>query len=409
MEINNKLVSAVASFEKDMVRSLADMVRIPAISPESGGEGEYDRGEFLVSLLKENGLTDINRFDAPDRKAKRGLRPNIVATLGKGKKSLWVISHMDTVPVGDRKLWNHDPFDPLVRNGKLYGRGAEDNGQSLIASLYAARAVLEANLAPAVKIAFVSDEELGSAKGIGYMAAQHAFSQGDEFLVPDSGNEKGDEIEIAEKSSLWARVRTTGRQTHASRPDSGINAGLAASRYMAFATDYLYAKYDARDPLFDPVQHSTFEPTKRLSNVENVNTIPGTDEFYFDCRILPSYSIAKVLSDMRNLAHIFGEQTGAKIAVDVFKKSTAAEPTSRKSGIAMRTFEAVSELRGIEPRFVGIGGGTCANIVRMRGFQAAVWSTECGMAHQPNEFSLVSNLAADAKVMAAIFSSMTAA
>ncbi len=405
MEIDAKLISSVDSFEKDMIRSLGDMVRIPSISPESGGEGEYDRGEFLVSLLKENGLTGINRFDAPDRKAKHGIRPNIVASIGKGKKSLWVISHMDTVPVGDRKLWNHDPFEPVVRNGKLYGRGSEDNGQSLIASLYAARAVVDCGLAPAVKIAFVSDEELGSAKGITYMSDRSAFSKGDEFLVPDSGNEKGDEIEIAEKSSLWARVRTTGRQTHASRPSSGINAGLAASRYMTFTTDYLYSKYGATDALFDPVPHSTFEPTKRLSNVENVNTIPGTDEFYFDCRILPTFRISDVLSDMKRLAGIFGEKTGAEIKVDVFKKSIAAEPTPRDAGIALKTHDAVRRLRGVVPHFVGIGGGTCANIVRMRGFPAAVWSTECGMAHQPNEFSLIGNLIADARVMASIFSS----
>ncbi len=403
MKIKHKLVSTVAAFEKEMVRSLGDMIRIPAISPESGGEGEYDRGEFLVSLLKENGLTDIVRIDAPDRKAKHGIRPNIVASLGSGRKSLWVISHMDTVPVGDRKLWEHDPFDPLVKNGRLYGRGAEDNGQSLIASLYAARAVTDLGLAPAVKIAFVSDEELGSAKGIVHMARRNIFSRGDEFLVPDSGNERGDEIEIAEKGSLWARVRTEGRQTHASRPSSGVNAGLAASRFMAFATDYLYARYNLADALFEPVPQSTFEPTKRAANVENVNTIPGTDEFYFDCRILPSYSITDVLSDMRRLALIFGERTGATITVDVFKKSMASPPTSRNAGIAENVFRAVRTVRGIEPRFVGIGGGTCANIVRAKGFPAAVWSTECGMAHQPNEFSLIDNLTADAKVMATLF------
>lgn len=405
MEINTKLISAVASSEKAMIRSLGEMVRIPSISPESGGEGEYDRGEFIISLLKENGLTDISRIDAPDRKAKHGIRPNIVASIGKGRKHLWVISHMDTVPVGDRNLWDHDPFDPVVKAGRMYGRGTEDNGQSLIASIYAAKAVADMGIAPAVKVAFVSDEELGSAKGIEYMAGQKTFPKGDEFLVPDSGNENGDEIEIAEKSSLWARVRTTGRQTHASRPFSGVNAGLAASRYLTFTTDFLYSKYSAKEPLFDPVQESTFEPTKRIANVENVNTIPGTDEFYFDCRILPAYPISGVIADMRNLAKIFSARTGAKIKVDVFKESTAAMPTLRDSEIARRIFETVGEMRGLEPHFVGIGGGTCANIVRRRGFQAAVWSTECGMAHQPNEFSLLSNLVADAKVMAAVFAS----
>lgn len=386
-----------------MIRALSEMIAIPSISPESGGEGESDRAEFLVSLLKENGITDISRCDAPDRKAKNGLRPNVIATLGKGKSYLWVISHMDTVPVGDRKLWKTDPFRATVKDGKIYGRGSEDNGQSLIASLFAAKSLLEEGIAPSVKLAFVSDEELGSAKGITYVASKKLFSSGDEFLVPDSGNHLGDEIEIAEKHSLWTRIRTVGRQTHASMPDTGVNAKVAASRFLVFIRDYLYARYNARDDLFNPVPFSTFEPTKQMSNVENVNTIPGTDEFYIDARILPRYSLATILKDMRQVADVFSRRTGAKITVEVFKQSNAAKPSSSSSSIAGKLAGAIRNARGIEPRFVGIGGGTCANIVRAGGFEAVVWSTEDGMAHQPNEYSRISNMVSDAEVMASMF------
>lgn len=405
MGTGTRLVEIVRSYEKEMTRSLAEMIAVPAISPESGGEGEYDRAEFLTGLLKENGISDIERVDAPDRAAKKGKRPNIIATLGTEKPSLWVISHMDTVPVGDRGLWKTDPFKATVKGGRLFGRGAEDNGQSLIASIYAARATVESGIRPSAKLALVSDEELGSAKGISYVASRGMFSKGDEFLVPDSGNSTGDEIEIAEKHSLWARVRTTGRQTHASMPGTGINAAVASSRFLVFIRDYLYSRYSATDDLFQPVPGSTFEPTKRLANVENVNTIPGTDEFYIDCRILPSYNVPTILSDMRTAAKLFTRQTGASIEVSAYRKSTAARPTSKDSLIAVRLSKAIREARGIEPRFVGIGGGTCANIVRAKGYQAAVWSTEAGMAHQPNEYSIISNMVADAGVIATLFSS----
>ena len=100
---------------------------------------------------------------------------------------------------------------------------------------------------------------------------------------------------------------------------------------------------------------------------------------------------------------MFSRQTGATITVEAFRKSIAAKPTSRDSVISVKVAEAVRKVRGIEPRFVGIGGGTCANIVRARGFQAAVWSTEDGMAHQPNEYSIIRNMVGDAGVMAAMF------
>ena len=403
MEADRKLIEIVRSSEKEMVSSLSEMISIPAIGPESSGEGEYDRAEFLVSLLRENGITSIESCDAPDKKAKKGRRPNIIATLGSGKPFLWVISHMDTVPAGDRSLWKTDPFNALVKNGKLYGRGSEDNGQSLIASLYAARAALQSGTTPSIKLAFVSDEELGSEKGITYVASKNKFARGDEFLVPDAGSRTGDQIEIAEKHSLWARIRTEGVQTHASMPNTGVNAKVAASRFLVFIRDYLYSRYSAVDSLFNPVPYSTFEPTRQMANVDNVNTIPGTDEFYIDSRILPSYNINKILSDVRSIAEVFTRQTGAKISVDVFRKSVAAGPTSKDSLISVKTAEAIRRVRGIEPMFVGIGGGTCANIVRSKGFQAAVWSTEDGMAHQPNEYSVVKNMVADAEVMASMF------
>ncbi len=403
MSGGGKLKASVESYEKEMTVALGDMISIPAISPESGGEGEWDRAEFLESLLKENGITSIERCDAPDRAAKKGRRPNVIATIGSGGKALWVISHMDTVPAGDRGLWKTDPFKPVVKGGKIYGRGSEDNGQSLIASIFAARAALESGEVASVKLAIVADEELGSAKGITYVASRNKFSKGDEFLVPDAGSRTGDEIEIAEKHSLWARVRTKGAQTHASTPNTGINAKVASSRFLVFVRDYLYSRYGRRDDLFQPVPYSTFEPTKQQANVDNVNTIPGTDEFYIDCRILPSYSLPAILADIRGIAEVFSRQTGATITVEAFRKSIAAKPTSRDSVISVKVAEAVRKVRGIEPRFVGIGGGTCANIVRARGFQAAVWSTEDGMAHQPNEYSIIRNMVGDAGVMAAMF------
>lgn len=405
MKNDGRLTDLVKSYEREMVRALSDMIAVPAISPESGGEGEYDRAEFLSSLLKENGMDRIEWCDAPDRKAKKGRRPNLIATVGRGKPSLWVISHMDTVPEGDRALWKTDPFKAVVKGGKIYGRGAEDNGQSLIASLFAARAALESGQPGSLKLAFVSDEELGSAKGITYVASKGKFTKGDEFLVPDAGSSLGNEIEIAEKHSLWARVDTEGKQTHASTPDTGINASVAASRFLVFIRDYLYSEYNASDDLFQPVPRSTFEPTKRIANVENVNTIPGTDEFYIDSRILPSYNLDSILADMRNVASVFSRMTGARISVDAYRKNVAAKPTSPESSISVKIANAIREMRGLEPKFIGIGGGTCANIVRARGYQAAVWSTEDGMAHQPNEYSIIKNMVSDSAVMASLFTS----
>ena len=101
-------------------------------------------------------------------------------------------------------------------------------------------------------------------------------------MVPDSGNPEGSLIEIAEKSILWLGFKTTGKQCHGSKPQLGINAFSAAS-YLVTKLTKLHKIFDAVDPLFDPPV-STFEPTKKEANVGNINTIPGEDVFYMDCR-----------------------------------------------------------------------------------------------------------------------------
>lgn len=100
---------------------------------------------------------------------------------------------MDTVPVGDMSKWKSNPFEPVIRNGKIYGRGAEDNGQSLIASMYAAKAIIDSGKIPDYNysIAFVSDEETGSKYGIQHLANPGIFNKEDLILVPDHGTPQG--------------------------------------------------------------------------------------------------------------------------------------------------------------------------------------------------------------------------
>ena len=116
------------------------MLRINSVNPSMGGPGETERAAFIQSYLESEGLM-VTRVDVPDDNYKDKVRPNIYAKLeGKDKsRTLWFLSHMDTVPEGARELWQSDPFEPVIKGGKIFARGAEDNGQSLVASLFALR------------------------------------------------------------------------------------------------------------------------------------------------------------------------------------------------------------------------------------------------------------------------------
>ena len=377
---------------------------IPAISPLSGGEGEYKKAHALEEWLRRQGYTDFQYIESKDEKAYKGLRPSLILTIP-GKKrdrNFWIMSHVDVVPPGDLKLWNTDPFTVVVKDGKLYGRGVEDNQHGITASVLAALALKNAGIQPeyTVKLLFVADEEIGSVHGVKYILESHPdlFGPNDYALVPDSGCPTGDEIEIAEKNMMWLKFRTRGVQCHASRPDLGKNAFVAASALVLKMAELQDHFKSFQDDLFDP-PYSTFAPTKKEANIPNVNTIPGDDVFYLDCRILPTADMNEIMAEIHRRCQQVEKGYGVQIELEtvvngVSKKSNPDSP------IIQRLIKVLKEVSGKDAKLVGIGGGTVAAFLRNIGMNVAVWSTIDETCHMPNEYTWIKNLQNDAKVMA---------
>jgi succinyl-diaminopimelate desuccinylase len=388
-----------------------ELTKRPAVSPDSGGEGELDKCVFLEGWLKAHGITQLERFDAPDKHAKGWVRPNLVATIkGKGNEAdgcLWIISHLDVVPPGEASHWESDPWTMVeAKDGPLghrvIGRGVEDNQQGLTSSVLAALALVKQGFQPCrtVKLLFVADEEMGNDYGIAWLLKHHndMFNKNDNALIPDWGDTKGEGIEVAEKNMIWVRFTTTGKQTHASTPDQGANAFLAGSD-LALRLHYgLSEKFNEKDSLFEP-GYSTFQPTKKEANVPNVNTIPGGDIFYVDMRVLPRYSIKEVLDEV----DIIKEEVAVKHKVAIEYNvllSNESPATSAEAPFIKSLSLAINEVYGETAHPVGIGGGTVASFLRKIGIDSAVWARLSGTAHQPNEYALVKDILGDAKVMA---------
>jgi len=398
------LFHEIDKVKNEMVQTLMELVRVPAIAPENGGEGETRKAEKLLKILEEVGFDKIERYDAIDERVPSKKRPNIVAyCYGENvAERLWIITHMDIVPPGEESLWTiTKPFEPLVKDGKVYGRGSEDNGQSMVASIFAVKALKNLGIKPkrTVALAFVADEEQGSKYGIQHLIEQELFKKDDLIVVPDGGSEDGSFIEIAEKSALWLRIRTTGQQVHASRPHKGLNAHRVGMEYAIALDKMLHEKYSLKDEYFDPPE-STFEPTKKEKNVDAVNIVPGEDITYFDCRILPNYDLEEILENIRTLVAGFQKKTGAKISIEVVNKSAAPKPTDPNSKVVTMLKEALKKSRDITPKVGGIGGGTCAAFFRKINVPAVVWCTIDETAHQPNEYAKIENMANDAKTFA---------
>lgn len=384
------------------------LTAIPAIGPESNGEGEAKKAEYLKQLFQDAHIAydSLEEINAPDDRVPAKYRPNLIYKI-KGKsaeKTIWIMSHMDIVPPGDVG-WDTDPYQVVEKDGKLYGRGTEDNQQATVASILAVKILQDLNLQPGydVGLLFVADEETGSGHGVEYVLEQRPelFHPHDLILVPDSGDPGGLTIEVAEKSILWIKCETKGKGTHGSTPEKGKNAHKAAA-HLIVKMNNLYKEFPAKDDVYDP-PISTFEPTKKEKNVDNVNTIPADDIFYFDCRILPDYPLDTVKGKIRQWADEIEKEFGVQIILSYPQEKTAPMPTAVDAPVVSALKKAVKDVTGHDAKTIGIGGGTVAACFREKKLPAVCWSNLDESLHQPNEYSKIDNIITDARVFAHIF------
>lgn len=394
----------IEELRDESVAFLSRICSIPALGPENQGTGEMEKYLVLRDAVRALGPDVEEEVNAPDERVPDGKRPNLLAVFhGKDRsRTLWILSHVDVVPAGELALWDHDPFQPQLRDGFLSGRGVEDNGQALVASLFAARAVKETGGASLnVGLALVADEETGSLYGLDYVLRERPdlFRPQDLILVPDAGNKDGDHIEVAEKHLVHLRFRVRGKQGHASRPDQCANTLRAAAHAIVALDDAVHRTFTEENPFFRPAT-STFEPTRKDANVPNVNTIPGEDVFYFDCRILPEVQVSRVVAEMERVCREVGQRFQVEVALEEYLRNESPNATPPDAPVVVALAQAVQEVYGVQARPSGIGGQTVATFFRRKGLYAAVWEKILNTAHAPNERISVDNLVGNTKVFA---------
>ena len=405
MKSLQSIFGEIDASREEIIQTAVELVGYPALAPINGGTGEGAKADYIVSKLR--GFDNVERIEFPDVTDPSVMRPNIIARKnGKGKGTLWIVSHMDVVPAGDPELWDTSPFEGVYKDGRIYSRGTEDNGQSVVASMFAAKPFLDEEFdGMSLALAYVADEETSSVLGIQSLLEKGLFSEDDAIMVPDWGSPGGTMIGLAEKSVLWLRFVIEGRTTHGSTPELGVNAYRVSTLLLMDLMESLPEKFGGRDDRFlNGV--STFEPTKRPATVDNVNTIPGHDEFCMDIRLLPEYDPDDVLREAEAIAGCYARDTGAEIRVEVIQKAVAGRPSPDDREEFTALAESVEEVTGVRPRGVGMSGGTCANFFRLKGLDAYVWQSEGGTLHAPNEYVTVDHLLTDAKVYASLIRRM---
>ena len=194
----------------DLQKLVCELVAIESVNPDlvATGSGESKIAAFVAAWLAAEGLAVQVVEPVPGRASVIGM----LSGAG-GGTSLMLNAHMDTVGAGGMK----DPFVPVVREGRVYGRGAYDMKGSLAAIMIAAREAKKLKLHGDVIIAAVADEEVAS---VGTAAVLKRV-EADAAIVTEPTEMR---LCLAHKGFAWLEVETRGVAAHGSRPDLGVDA-----------------------------------------------------------------------------------------------------------------------------------------------------------------------------------------
>ena len=212
--------------------------------------------------------------------------------------SLLLQGHVDVVPEGAPDLWTTPPFEPSIRDGRLYGRGAADMKAGLAAYVTAFRALKLAGLQPAaeVQMAAVIEEEC---TGNGALAVMEALPKPDACLIPEPGPGYP-ALYVAEVGVVWAWVTVTGRPTHVREMRAGVNAIEAAAAIAARFKEYEAEanRAERRHPAFAADNHPVNVNLGTIEGGEWNSSVPTRARIGLRVGVMPGYSCRQVARDI---------------------------------------------------------------------------------------------------------------
>jgi len=261
--------------EKELVALVQDMVRINSINPFAGelgkdGEGEAGMIEYLSRFFDKEGIPYTLQEVLPGR-------CNLVACLkGSGEGALAFEAHIDTVTVDGMTI---DPFDPVVKDGKIYGRGSCDDKGSVAAMAYSLAMMKRMGITPACDVYFVgaADEEYA------YRGVLKFLEDGKKYAGAVIGEPTDLKVCIANKGVIRFFITARGVPAHSSTPWLGHSALFDMTKLIMKIENELKPRLQADShPLIGP---RTISITT-INGGELVNIIPDFCQIQLDVRAL---------------------------------------------------------------------------------------------------------------------------
>jgi succinyl-diaminopimelate desuccinylase len=351
----------------------AELVRRPSLCPDDQGCLDVI-GARLAALGFRNERLNFPPVD------------NLWATRGAGRPVLCFAGHTDVVATGPRESWHTDPFEPVVRDGVLYGRGAADMKGGLAAMVTAAERFLGSHPQHAGTLAFLltSDEEGAAVHGT-RRVMQVLESRGDkiDWCVigePTSHQSLGDTIKIGRRGSLSGLLTVHGVQGHIAYPHLADNPvhGLAPA-----LAELVARHWDEGNAYFQP---TSFQVAHIAAGTGAPNVIPGELKVRFNLR----FSTEQTVESLQKAILETLDRHRVKYSLEWI---IAGLPFLTQPGeLTAAVSAAVNEVTGHEPAYSTTGGTSDGRFIAPTGAQVVELGVGNATIHKVNECARVSDI-----------------
>lgn len=369
MEEKEDLDKAVESKEtqKYLIDNLKELVRIPTFVPPGENYGKIV--DWLIPVFEDFGFRcervemakDV--YEARQKSAElSGERANLLATKDFGaEESIDIYTHLDVVPAGEG--WSTRPFEPVLKDGRIYGRGVADSKGSVASLLTALSVMKEQELASKynLRVVLTTDEEIGPYSGLCFFADE-GLLQGDYLLCMDGDNEG---ICVATNGVMNWEIKIYGKACHSSIPFLGVNA-IEKAGLVIEELGELKRKVENRESKAPCSPYMT-EVTgqKHITPVFNVtmvsggvkeNIIPPSCILRGDRRYIPEEAVDEVIKEFED----FLQDVKTKHSIELELHCKPGYPpmfTSPDDEWVRRVQDAASGAFGVSLAIIGVQGG----------------------------------------------------
>ena len=416
-DIKQRLAAEIDARRDDLVALTQDLIRIPTVNPP--GDCYREICEYLEHRLSKSGY-EVEMLRAVGARGDSDKHPrwNVVARRA-GKhagETVHFNSHHDVVETGSG--WTTDPFGGALKDGKVYGRGSCDMKGGLAASIVAAEAfaAVVPDYAGAIEISGTADEETGGYGGVAWLAEQGFFTpeRVQHVIIPEPLNK--DRICLGHRGVWWAEIETHGRIAHGSMPFLGDSAIRHMGAVLAEMEQTLFPALAARTTDMPVVPPGARQSTMNINSIHGGLDEPEADYTGFPAAVVPDST--RIVIDRRYLIEETADAVRQEV-IDVLERVkterkdfrydirelwTIPPTMTEKSAPVVGAVErAIGEVLGLEAEYV-VSPGTydqkhIDRIGRMHNC-IAYGPGILDLAHQPDEYVGVDDMADAAKVMA---------